>query len=129
MLSVEEAFRQARKVLKFLARSSALAKKFYDMLSSLLEAVMMLRRRQLRDAVGSSDVPLLVAFGSNEENAGSVGSRTELPQPVQTTGGQNIGMDSIADVSIESLFSPEEWEAFTDQFYISIPSENNISIV
>lgn len=109
-LYTEDAFQKGRKLLKHFSKTSPLSKKFYDILSSLSEAITM-RRDQITAERTDLDlgVQRLLQFG---------------PSSVEPDFDTENTIAPLQD--LETQFNGEEWDFFADQLntFLPFPSDS-----
>lgn len=133
----EDAYRNARKVLKTLSRTSSLAKEYYDILSSLLQAINMHRRQKAKQGHPQSrqSVGRLLEFdiGRLPSQSSSVaGVATQLSSPDDARYGPSANdlhptgdeFDGV-DMNVGFDYGSEEWLQFANQVSGFLPMNND----
>lgn len=129
---VEDAFRKARKLLKFLAKTSSLAREFYDMLTSLLEAVNI--RRSVRAKFGTTASQPVVErlvdsdfcqFLESKSRLSSQNSSETIPVEQREEHVSSEG-DTFDNGSGGFDFQSDEWQLFESQVsgFLPFPTDS-----
>nr|POE72285.1 hypothetical protein CFP56_12161 [Quercus suber] len=134
----EDAYRNARKVLKTLSKTSSLAKEYYDILSSLLQAINMYRRQKAKQGHPQSrhSVGRLLEFDIGRplsQSMDAVGMGTTLSSPEEHLYGPNPSefMLPVSDYDGSGNINPgfdygsEEWLQFANQVSGFLPLNND----
>nr|POE74029.1 hypothetical protein CFP56_72333 [Quercus suber] len=133
----EDAYRNARKVLKTLSKTSSLAKEYYDILSSLLQAINMYRRQKAKQGHPQSrhSVGRLLEFDISRPSSrllDPTGIASALGSPEEPIYGHSTNDFMITgddfdggNINSEFDYGSEQWLQFANQVSGFLPMNND----